>query len=176
MTEKGVVKTSALTQMIVDRRKRGLSWARIAEDLDITPEKAYTDYMRFMESQNDVSEAEYRWLQLQRLEHLIDRCWDLVEHGSLDHIDMVLKIVKEISKLLDLYKDKAQTVVQVIDNRQVHLVTAYVDAVSDTLKQRVLQTVTAKKAREAIESSWDSWLADASAEPLKMIETDKVTI
>lgn len=176
MAEQGVVKTSALTQMIVDRRKRGLSWARIAEDLDITPEKAYTDYMKFMESQNTVSEAEYRWLQLQRLEHLIDRCWDLVEHGSLDHIDMVLKIVKEISKLLDLYKDKAQTVVQVIDNRQVHLVTSYVEAVSDTLRQQVLRAVTAKKAREAIEGNWEQWLADASAEPLKMIESDKVTV
>lgn len=176
MTEKEVVEASALTKMIVQARERGKSFIQIAEDYEITPEKAYADYMAFMESENEVNEYEYRLLQLRRLERLIDKCYELVEVGSVDHMKLTLSVIKEISALLGLHKEKAQQIVQVIDQRQVVLVTNYVQAVSDTLKAQVLRTVTAKKAREQLETEWDRWVAEASAEPLKEIEQDKVKV
>lgn len=176
MAEKAVVEASALTKLIIEARERGRSFARIAEDYDLTPERAYSDYMHFMESQNEVNEYEYRLLQLRRLERLIDKCWELVEAGSVDHMKITLSVIKELSALLGLHKDKAQQIVQVIDNRQVHLVTNYVDAVAETLKQQTLKTITAKKAREQVEDQWDKWVAEASAEPLKTIEQDKVKV
>lgn len=178
MAEAEVVEASALTKLIVQARERGKSFAQIAEDYDLTPEKAYADYMRFMEAQNTVNEHEYRLLQLRRLERLIDKCWELVEVGSVDHMKITLSVIKEISALLGLHKEKAQQIVQVIDQRQVTLVTNYVDAVSETLKAQVLQALppTTKKSRATIEAQWDSWVADASAEPLKTIEQDRVQV
>src|SRR5690625_5646788 len=103
--------------MIVQARERGKSFIQIAEDYEITPEKAYADYMAFMESENEVNEYEYRLLQLRRLERLIDKCYELVEVGSVDHTKLTFSVIKETSALLGRPHEKAQPMVQVTAQR-----------------------------------------------------------
>lgn len=171
------IQPSALVQMIIDARNRGWSWYRIAEKYDQDPDVVYAEYMKFMESNSTVNEAEYRMLQLNRLEKMLDALWDLgIKQGSLDHVKTMLPIIQEISKMLGLHKEKTITEIRVIEQRQVHLVVDYLDAVTDTLRQQIMETVTAKGAREKIDGKWDQWIADASERPLKAIESDSIGV
>lgn len=164
-------------KLIVEQRQRGKSFRDIAEMYSITPDQAYRLYTEYVEASHQMNEAEYRMLQLQRLEKLIDALWPIATDTnalSVDHVKVMLDVLKEVTKLLGLHKTKTEQILQVIDQRQITLVTSYVDIVSDTLKQQVLNTVTAKKARAEIEEKWDEWLAEASERPLEAMRSDVI--
>lgn len=166
-------------QLIHEERLKGKSFRAISEKFSITPEEAYRIYNEYVESSQQLNEAEYRMLQLQRLEKMIDAVWGMATSetmASIDHMKVMLDVLKEISKTLGLHKAKTEQTLQVIDQRQVHLVVNYVDMLSDTLKQNVLKTVTAKKAREQIEEKWDEWVAEASERPLEAMKKETIKV
>lgn len=170
-------KPSALVQMYIDERARGRSWQQIAEKYSKDVDEVYADYMRHMESSRAYTESEYRMLQLTRLEKMIDALWEMgINAGSLDHVSKMLPIVQEISKMLALHKPKVEAEIRIIEEKQVHLIVDYLDAVTDTIRHEVLQTVTAKRTREEIESNWDAWVAGAAQRPLEQIETATVKV
>lgn len=176
------VKPTMMVAQYLDKRERGWSWDRIAEHFStdtrqVDPDEVFREVQDYLQRSKELTELEYRRMQLSRLEKLIDALWDLaVEHGSLEHIDTMLKVLKEISKMLGLYQQKTVTEVRVVEEKQTTLIVNYVDAVSSTLMHRVLDTVTAKGARSKIEEQWDAWVAEASSEPLKQIESAKVEV
>lgn len=176
------VKPTMMVAQYLEKRERGWNWDRIAEHFStptrtVDPDTVFREVQDYLQRSKELSELEYRRMQLRRLERLIDALWDLaVEHKDIEHIETMLKVLKEISKMLDLYKGKTETVINVVDQRQTQLIINYVDAVGDTLRQRVMDTVTAKGARTKIEAEWDEWVADASADPLRQIESAKVTL
>jgi len=176
------VRPTMMVAQYLEKRERGWNWDRIAEHFSsptrtLDPDQVFREVQDYLQRSKELSELEYRRMQLRRLEKMIDALWDLgIEHGSIDHIDTLLKVLKEISKMLDLYKSKTETVIHVVEHRQTQLIVNYVDAVSETLLHRVLDTVTAKGARTKIEAEWDEWVASASQEPLKQIESAKVEV
>ena len=176
------VKPTMMVAQYLEKRERGWNWDKIAEHFStptrtVDPDTVFREVQDYLQRSKELSELEYRRMQLRRLERLIDALWDLaVEHKDIEHIETMLKVLKEISKMLDLYKGKTETVINVVDQRQTQLIINYVDAVGDTLRQRVMDTVTAKGARTKIEAEWDEWVADASTEPLRQIESAKVTL
>lgn len=168
---------SMLEYLISEDRKRGLSWHDIGKQRDVDPDEAYRIYVQYREKDAGVNEAEYRMLQLERLEKMIDALWDLaVESKSIDHIKALLPVLQEISKLLGLNKQKAITEVRVIEQRQVHLVVDYIDAVTETVKRHVLELMPNNLLRDEIENGWDSWVAQASEKPLAQIESSVIEV
>jgi len=163
------------TVMLAREKERGSTWQEVADLFDMDPADVYTRVTDYWAS-NHMTDAEYRHQQLRRLEKLVDALWDGMEQGSIDHIATMLPVLQEISKLLGLNKQKAITEIQVIDQRQQTLVINYLDAVTETLYQKVLGTVTNDDERQEIASGWDDWVASAASEPMKMIETDKVRV
>lgn len=177
MAEMELPQPSMTVAMIMDERNRGKNFREIAEKFSITPEEAYRLYTEYIESSHALNEMEYRALQLQRLEKMIDAVWDLaINNNSLDGIDSLLSILREINKMLGLNKQKAEVAVQVIDARQQTLIINYVDVLAETLLQRVLATVTSAKAKTTIEQNWDDWIAEASARPLEIMSHDTVKV
>ena len=164
------------TAMLAKEKERGRSWQEIADTFQLDAGEVYkrvTDYW----ASNVMTDAEYRHQQLSRLEKIVDALWDMaIEHKSLDHIEVLIKTLEQTSKLLGLNKQKAITEIQVIDQRQQTLVINYLDAVTETLYQKVLSTVTDADERQAIASGWDDWVASAASEPMKMIESDTVKV
>lgn len=171
------VKPTMLVQSYLNDRARGKSWQWIADRYGKDPDEVYAAYMEFAEKNKTVNESEYRMLQLVRLEKMIDALWDTaINSKSLDHIKGMLPVLQEISKLLGLHKEKTSIEVRVIEERQVGLVTNYLDAVTETMKSRVLESVSNAKTRGVIEAQWDTWLADATERPMKAIESDVIII
>lgn len=171
------IKPSALVQMYIDERDRGKTWTQIAEKFDKDPDEVYRAWNEYMSTNRVVNEAEYRMLQLSRLERMIDALWELaIKQNSLDHIKALLPVLQEISKLLGLHKDKTTVEVRVIEEKQLNLVVAYLDAVTETVKGNVMKTITAKTTRQKIEEQWDKWVANAAESPLKEIESATVEL
>lgn len=168
---------SMAVSLYLDMLKRGKSYADIAERYDVDAHEVYKAVQEYYESKDMLNESQYRMLQLERLEKLIDAAYDLgISAGSLDHIDTMLRVLQEISKLLGLYKQKTVTEINVVDQRQQVLVINYLDAVTETLKIKVLNTITSKKAKDEIVRQWDEWIANAASEPLKAIESETVRV
>lgn len=164
------------TAMLAREKERGLGWQDIADKFNLDAGDVYTRVTEHW-SKNSLTDAEYRQQQLARLEKIVDALWDMaIEHKSLDHIGTMLPVLQEISKLLGLNKQKAITEIQVIDQRQQVLVINYLDAVTETIYNKVMSTITDDDERQAIAAGWDDWVASAAAEPMKMIETDKVRV
>lgn len=176
------VKPTMMVAQYLEKRERGWSWDKIAQHFStdtrtVDPDQVFREVQDYLQRSKELSELEYRRMQLRRLEKLIDALWDLaVEHKDIDHIDTMLKVLKEISKMLGLYQQKTISEVRVVEEKQTTLIINYVDAVASTLMHRVLDVVTAKGARAKIEAQWDEWVADAAAEPLKQIESAKVEV
>lgn len=171
------IQPTALVQLYINERARGRSWQQIAEKYDKSPDEVYADYMAHMEKSRAYTESEYRMLQLTRLEKMIDALWELgVEGGSVEHISKMLPIVQEISKLLALHKPKVEAEIRIIEEKQLHLIVDYIDAVTDTVRTQVLETVTAKRTRQQIEEKWEEWVAEASRKPLQQLETATIEV
>ncbi len=176
------VKPTMMVAQYMEKRDRGWSWDKIAEHFstdtrEVSPDEVFREVQDYLQRSKELSELEYRRMQLRRLEKMIDALWDLaIEHKDLDHLDTLLKVLKEISKMLGLYQQKTVTEIRVVEEKQTTLIVNYVDAVAATLMHRVLDTVTAKGARAKIESEWDEWVAEASTEPLRQIESAKVEV
>lgn len=176
------VKPTMMVAQYLEKRERGWNWDRIAEHFStptrtVDPDTVFREVQDYLQRSKELSELEYRRMQLRRLERLIDALWDLaVEHKDIEHIETMLKVLKEISKMLGLYQQKTISEVRVVEEKQTTLIVNYVDAVSETLLHRVMETVTAKGARTKIEAEWAEWVASASQEPLKQIESAKVEV
>lgn len=176
------VKPTMMVAQYLEKRERGWSWDKIAEHFStdtrtVDPDQVFREVQDYLQRSKELSELEYRRMQLRRLEKMIDALWDLaIEHKDLDHLDTLLKVLKEISKTLGLYQQKTVTEIRVVEEKQTTLIVNYVDAVAATLMHRVLDTVTAKGARSKIEEQWDEWVAEASTEPLRQIESAKVEV
>lgn len=171
------IQPTALVQLYINERARGRSWQQIAEKYDKSPDEVYADYMAHMEKSRAYTESEYRMLQLTRLEKMIDALWELgVEGGSVEHVSKMLPIVQEISKLLALHKPKVEAEIRIIEEKQLHLIVDYIDAVTDTVRTQVLETVTAKRTRQQIEEKWEEWVAEASRKPLQSLETATIEV
>lgn len=169
-------KTSAVMQMVLDMRKQGKSWSAIAGTFGKDADEIYAEYQEFMSQRNVYSESEYRMVQLERLEAMVDALWDGMQGGSPEHVQRMLPVIQEISKLLDMNKAKTKIEVSVVESKQVELIVNYVDAVTETIYNEVLSTVTAKRQRELIQDNWQDWVAQASAQPLRQLETASVEV
>lgn len=166
------IQPTALVQLYINERARGRSWQQIAEKFDKSPDEVYADYMAHMEKSRQYTESEYRMLQLTRLEKMIDALWELgIEGGSVEHIGKMLPIVQEISKLLALHKPKVEAEIRIVEEKQLHLIVDYIDAVTDTVRSRVMDTITAKRTKQLIDDNWEKWVAEASQQPLAQLES-----
>lgn len=81
---------SLLDDTIMSMRQAGLSHRKIAAELDGMSEDEVAARLSGMYVRMEqVTTAEYRMLQVGRLEQVINMCWDLASQGSDSHIELL---------------------------------------------------------------------------------------
>jgi hypothetical protein len=89
----------------LDLRKAGFSYAAIGNRLQVSGEQARLDVMaalKQLSEHQDTETAEYRSLELERLDRMLVSVWSDALKGHLGAIDRVLKISERRSRLMGL--------------------------------------------------------------------------
>ncbi len=90
---------------VLQLRKRGHTYAEIAQACSCTPMGAYKACQRALAQLEELAEGEareLRRLQLARLDTALARIWAQVEEGQLPAIDRMIRLLERQSKLLGL--------------------------------------------------------------------------
>lgn len=168
---------------VVRLRVRGKDFDEIATELSlVSTERAreiFFDAMR--RSYANSSPEELRFLQLKRMESLVDTLWDTVKQGDLvsegRQTANLIKIIEEINKLMGLHRDP-------LVEAQVRLTEVQIDMIYQTMAlmraemlQRALdglrpvtdqlEATDSERVRVALESSWADWHQESMARAIE---------
>jgi orotate phosphoribosyltransferase-like protein len=89
----------------LDLRKAGFTYRAIATQLKVTHETARSDVMtalKQLSDRQDTETAEYRNLELERLDRMMLAVWSDAIKGHLGAVDRVLKISERRARLMGL--------------------------------------------------------------------------
>ncbi|UWS60245.1 hypothetical protein N2384_19935 [Bacillus paralicheniformis] len=172
---------------VVRLRVRGKDFSEISDELNLaSAERAREIFFEHMQrSYSESSPEEMRFLQLKRLESMIDFLWDIVKVGDAasegKQTANVIKIIEEINKLMGLHKDP-------LVEAQVRLTEAQISVIYETMAAmrtemlvraldglrpvtNKLDAADAERVRVAIESGWATWHQEAATYALENATT-----
>lgn len=178
------------TREIVNMRVRGKDFGQIGDKLGMTAARAREKFLEYMhEAYADSDEVEMRFLQLKRLEKMIDFLWDQVSEGDAlsegKQTANMIKVIEEINKLMGLHRDQLAEAQVKLTEAQTALVYEVLSGMRQTMLNRaledlrphtqVLEAAEAERIRSAIESNWASWHQSAVSEAVVLIEGEEGT-
>ena len=125
---------SLLDDTIFTMRSSGMSHRKIAAELSTQgakiTEDEVADRLAVMYSKMEkVTTAEYRMLQVARLEQIINMCWNLASEGSSDHIESLIKVIERLNKMYELEKETTRIEVEVVTNAQAVMLMSIVSGI-----------------------------------------------
>ena len=170
---------------VVQLRVRGRDFDEIAAELGLeSTERAreiFFDAMR--RNYANSSPEEMRFLQLKRLESLVDVLWDTVKQGDTlsegRQTANLIKIIEEINKLMGLHRDPLVEAQVKLTEAQVELIYQTMAMMRAEMLQRALDglrpvtdalsATDSERVRVAVESSWADWHQESMATALEHV-------
>lgn len=172
---------------VVRLRVRGKDFSEIADELNLaSAERAREIFFEHMQrSYSESSPEEMRFLQLKRLESMIDFLWDIVKVGDAasegKQTANVIKIIEEINKLMGLHKDPLVEAQVRLTEAQISVIYETMAAMRTEMLMRALDglrpvtnkldAADAERVRVAIESGWATWHQEAATYALENATT-----
>jgi len=89
-------------------------------------------------------------------------------------LEVFLKTLDRIAALLDLNMETTKTEIRVIEDKQVTVIIAALDNVTELLRQNVQELVTTKGNKEILAESWDDWVSQAVHASEEIIEAEVI--
>ena len=149
-----------LDDTIYQMRLMGLTTREIAQRLNgsVTEEEVARRIGMMLARMDELSPAEYRQLQLGRLDALINFCWTRAKGGSADHIELILKTVERMNKMLDLETDKSRIEIELVTSHQATLLMSLVGGVLQVIlgDPRVLQALSREEINNLAAKALDA--------------------
>lgn len=172
---------------VVRLRVRGKDFSEISDELNLaSAERAREIFFEHMQrSYSESSPEEMRFLQLKRLESMIDFLWDIVKVGDAasegKQTANVIKIIEEINKLMGLHKDPLVEAQVRLTEAQISVIYETMAAMRTEMLMRALDglrpvtnkldAADAERVRVAIESGWATWHQEAATYALENATT-----
>lgn len=172
---------------VVRLRVRGKDFGEIADELNLaSAERAREIFFDHMQrSYSESTPEEMRFLQLKRLESMIDFLWDIVKVGDAvsegKQTANVIKIIEEINKLMGLHKDPLVEAQVRLTEAQISVIYETMAAMRTEMLMRALDglrpvtnkldAADAERVRVAIESGWATWHQEAATYALENATT-----
>lgn len=181
-----------LTAMMVEQRARGRTLSEISARTGVPVaevQRRVREHLLDNYGADDV--AMQRMLMLNRLERIIDALWEQVMEGDLategKQIKNLIDLLKMLSELLDLNKDRVRDELVQLTKAQTELVHTMLAAMRTELAARVMQAVQQVPAtggpeevkatlRERIDGGFSGWYAEASQKALEQADSTVVTV
>lgn len=147
-----------LTEEMVNLRARGMTWAQIAARTGKAPAECAALVQDYLNSSYSVQTViEWRMLQVRRLELIMNALWDQVQDGDLLNEGRstanLIKLIEQITELLDLKKDRLRDEQVRLTQAQTYLIIQTLDAVKINMLTTLLDFLPSA-VHQAVESVW----------------------
>lgn len=165
-------------RVAINMRLMGKSLAEVSDRTGMTEAEVHRAEAAYYESQETLSEHAMLIKQLTRLDRLLSLLWDRVEGMYVENPDEyrnILDVLKEISELAGLRKQRLQAEVRVIQRDQVPLIQAYVRGVLAAYEERLTPLLTAGGTK-ALESKREEWVVDATQQGVAQLTEKTATM
>lgn len=160
--------SDGLTQLILDDRIRGRSYAEIELKHGIPAIEAMAMVREALESTTMRDPIEMRGIVMLRTEKIIEHLWEGLEQGSFKHGEAIIKALERLSELLDLNQETLrieQTIVSDEQTLQLFQVMKEAYAILYQKVQALAVTDTAIKQLEA----WPEWVAESTTQAVEHV-------
>lgn len=167
------------TAEIVRMRVRGKDFPEIAEELGlVSAERAREKFLEHVRAAYAASsDEEMRFLQLKRLESMVDFLWDNIKDRGEDGLTdakqtaNLLKVIEEINSLMGLHRDPLVEAQVRLTEAQTDLLYQLMAGMRMEMLQRALDGLrpvtndltpeVSERVRVAVESGWATWYEEA---------------
>ena len=112
-----------LDDLIYQWRLSGLGPFEIARKLgpSVTPEYVQGVIGRILSQRQQLTASEYRWLQLARLDTVINALWGGLQRGDIGHAQVILAAIERANKMMELEKETTRIEIELISDGQAEL-------------------------------------------------------
>lgn len=165
---KAMPASDGLTQLILDDRIRGRSYAEIELKHGIPAIEAMAMVREALESTTMRDPIEMRGIVMLRTEKIIEHLWEGLEQGSFKHGEAIIKALERLSELLDLNQETLrieQTIVSDEQTLQLFQVMKEAYGLLYAKVQRLAVTDAAIKELEA----WPEWVAETTTQAVEHV-------
>jgi hypothetical protein len=152
---------SMLDDTIYQMRLMGLSTREISQRLNesVSEQEVARRIGLMLARMDELSPAEYRQLQIGRLEAIVNFLWAMARGGSADHIELLIKAIERLNKMFDLETEKQRIEIELITTHQATMLMSVVGGVLQVIlgDQRVLSALSREEvntlAAEALDAA-----------------------
>lgn len=176
-----VTEGHALTTSVLKYMNKGFSINKVAEKLDITPQKAHAVWQEYVDNRLVLPFEHQQVLHLDRLEHMLQLAHDAIElHGDADSITAGLKILDRIEDMLALAesrKERAQQNLVELTKQQVAVLFQVISSIQAYYREeleKAFEQKTYKGAREVLTGGYDEAFRNITQKALAEVRNDEV--
>ena len=164
-------------QVAIAALKRGTEREKIMERTGLSGAQLFQIEQDYYDSRQVLDDRAQTIKNMDRLESLLDLAWDHVERWGLANekgdfganLSAFLSVVREISELAGLKKQKTETTIKVVQEEQINLIVTYVAAVLDEYTDTLKPLLTAK-GKKQLEAHRVEWYDAAVSAPTNVLE------
>jgi len=146
---------NALLEIIKAARINGKNYTDIERMYGIAAPKAEA-IMKAHYAALKIDPNEYRMLQMERLESLIDVLMSMAQMGNIKSAEVLIKLMEQINVLLGLNLEQTKIEIKIVTEQQMSVIFSILSGVSRDLLTVVQETVTNQKQLGKIEDIWDA--------------------
>jgi len=172
-----MAENDGLTQLILDDRIRGRSYAEIELKHGIPAIEAMAMVREALESTTMRDPIEMRGIVMLRTEKIIEHLWAGLEQGSFKHGEAIIKALERLSELLDLNQETIRQEITIISDEETLQIFEVLKRSNALLRQKLDALPLPESAVRALEA-WPEWVAETTTtaveEVLYLDETDNV--
>lgn len=169
--------SSALTNMLLDERIKGLNYFEIEEKHGIPAEEARQIVREALEEVAQKDPFEARGIIQLRLERTVNMLWAGLETGSFKHGEAIIKAAERIAELMDLNEQTIKQTITIVSDEETLKLAQVLKLNNNGLYSRIAKLPLNAKARKELEA-WPEWasesITDAIDEVIYAEEVDGV--
>lgn len=168
---------NALLAIVKEARRNGKDYIEIERLFDIPAPRAEAMMKEYYSNKAaSIDPTEYRMLQLERLEGLIDVMYQMALLGNIKSAEVLLKNLEQINVLLGLNLEQTKIEIKIVTEQQSEVVYQIVSRVLGDMLGHVQSNLTDQKALAAVEDSWEEKVDQSYARHVEeIIEAELVS-
>jgi hypothetical protein len=168
MTQEITVINDALTQVLLDAKLRGKSYAEIASENRLPIESVIAALREVYNATTIRDPIEHRALLQLRIEKIIDKLWDGLEQGSFKHGEAILKGIQQLQELHDLNEKTINHNINVILDEDAAKVFEVLKYHNQSMYNKVIALPLSTKAKAEL-VAWPEWAAESATEAVQNV-------
>lgn len=153
--------SDGLTQLILDDRIRGRSYAEIELKHGIPAIEAMAMVREALESTTMRDPIEMRGIVMLRTEKIIEHLWEGLEQGSFKHGEAIIKALERLSELLDLNQETLRIEQTIVSDEQTLQLFQVMKEAYAMLYDKVKRLAVTDAAIKELEA-WPEWVAETT--------------